>query len=155
MPSKDELKRMACDEIDRSKGRIIDVVKDILDNPETGFSEQRTSRLVAEKLEEMGVPHRDGLALTGVKGRLEGGAGAGPRVSVIGELDSLVVYEHPHVNPSTGAAHACGHNAQVGYDAWDPHWAALSGGPGRAYRAQLFPSPCPQRSSWRSRNVLP
>ena len=114
MPSRDELKRMACDAIDRSKGRIIGVVKDILDNPETGFSEQRTSRLVAEKLDEMGIPHRDGLALTGVKGRLEGGAGVGPRVSVIGELDSLVVYEHPHVNPSTGAAHACGHNAQVG-----------------------------------------
>jgi amidohydrolase len=32
---------------------------------------------------------------------------------MLGELDALVVAGHPEADPSTGAAHACGHNAQV------------------------------------------
>jgi amidohydrolase len=35
-------------------------------------------------------------------------------VAVIGELDSLRVPEHPYADPVTGAAHACGHHAQIG-----------------------------------------
>src|SRR5207247_3002826 len=30
-----------------------------------------------------------------------------------GELDALVVTGHPEADPQTGAAHACGHNAQI------------------------------------------
>ncbi|MCS5668093.1 MAG: peptidase dimerization domain-containing protein, partial [Dehalococcoidia bacterium] len=41
-------------------------------------------------------------------------AGPGPAVAVIGELDSLVVTKHPHADPETGAAHACGHHCQIG-----------------------------------------
>ena len=32
----------------------------------------------------------------------------------MGELDSLIVKEHPHADSGTGAAHACGHHAQIG-----------------------------------------
>ena len=32
---------------------------------------------------------------------------------VQGELDALLVPDHPRANPETGAAHACGHNAQI------------------------------------------
>ena len=53
-----------------------------------------------------------GLALTGLKGRLKGKA-TGPRLSLIGELDSLRTSDHPLADPHTGAAHSCGHNAQV------------------------------------------
>ena len=35
-------------------------------------------------------------------------------MSIIGELDGLVVSDHPFADPETGAAHACGHNAQIG-----------------------------------------
>ena len=35
-------------------------------------------------------------------------------MAVIGELDSLVVTEHPHADPESGAAHACGHHCQIG-----------------------------------------
>ena len=114
MPNKDELKRMVCDVIDKGKSDIIAVAKDIMQNPETGFNEHRTSALVAKKFQEMGVPFRNGLAITGLKGKLEGKAGPGPTVAVLGELDSLLVFEHPSANPETGAAHACGHNAQIG-----------------------------------------
>jgi len=60
----------------------------------------------------MGLPCEQGLAITGVKATLRGGR-PGPTVALIGELDSLIVWDHPYVNPETGAAHACGHNAQI------------------------------------------
>src|SRR5918997_36973 len=53
-----------------------------------------------------------GLARTGVRAVLEGGA-PGLTVAVLGELDALPVHGHPRADPTTGAAHACGHNAQL------------------------------------------
>ena len=114
MLTKEELKQRACAAIDAAKGDIIGVAREILANPEPGFSENKTARLVISKMDQMGIEHRDGLALTGVKGRIAGGAGEGPRVAVIGELDSLIVDEHPHADPETRAAHACGHHCQIG-----------------------------------------
>ena len=35
-------------------------------------------------------------------------------MAVIGELDSLRVLGHPHADPDTDAAHACGHHCQLG-----------------------------------------
>ena len=114
MVSIDELKRKACDAIDRRSAEITETAKDILHNPETGFNERRTAQLVARKFRELGMPYREGLALTGVKGSLQGGRGDGPKVGILGELDSLLVFDHPNADPTTGAAHACGHNAQIG-----------------------------------------
>jgi amidohydrolase len=112
--TKAELKHKACDAIDRRKKEIISVAQDILAHPETGFSETRTAGLVAQQFDELGVRHRTGLAITGVKGGISGGGGPGPRIAIIGELDSLSVEQHPHSDPRTGAAHACGHNCQIG-----------------------------------------
>ena len=113
MASREELKRKACDAIERRKTEIIGISRDILHNPETGFNEYRTAHLAAQKFGELGIPFREGLAITGVKAKLQGGAGPGPSVAILGELDSLLVFEHPHANPDTGAAHACGHHAQM------------------------------------------
>ena len=35
------MKRQACDAIEERKAEVIDIAKDILRNPETGFKEQR------------------------------------------------------------------------------------------------------------------
>ena len=114
MLTREELKKKAVEAIDRHRDEIIGVSRQILNNPEPGFSEHKTSQLVADKFNEMGITHQRGLALTGVKGRINGGGGPGPRVAVIGELDSLIVNEHPHADGETGAAHACGHHCQIG-----------------------------------------
>src|SRR5215467_9747134 len=112
MSSKDELKRAVCDTIDRHAEAIIDLGQTILRHPETGFNEVRTAALVAERMSALGLDPRTGLALTGVKGQLAG-ASPGPRLAFIGELDSLRTSEHPLADPATGAAHSCGHNAQI------------------------------------------
>jgi amidohydrolase len=48
-----------------------------------------------------------------VRAEVAGGRGAGPTFALIGELDALAVAGHPAADALTGAAHACGHNAQV------------------------------------------
>jgi len=110
--TRQELKTAVCREIDRRSGEITDVCETILGHPEPGFKETKTAALVARKFAELGISYRDKLAITGVKGMLKGRRD-NPVVAVLGELDSLVVPDHPHADPSTGAAHACGHNAQI------------------------------------------
>ena len=112
--SVDELKKRACETIEQHKKEIVDIAQQVLATPEAGFRETKTAQLVAQKFQEMGIRHEGGLAITGLKGRIAGGAGPGPAVAVIGELDSLVVTKHPHADPETGAAHACGHHCQIG-----------------------------------------
>jgi amidohydrolase len=114
MLTRQELKQKAYATIEKRKGDIIATAKEVLSHPEAGFREVKTSRLVAGKLSQLGVQWRDHLAITGVKGSIQGGGGPGPRVAIIGELDSLIVEEHPFADANTGAAHACGHHAQLG-----------------------------------------
>ena len=114
MLSRQELKQRACAAIDRHRSDIIGVSRQILNNPEPGFSESKTAQLVADQFDALGINYRTGLALTGVKGQIAGGGGSGPSVALIGELDSLIVNEHPHADAETGAAHACGHHCQIG-----------------------------------------
>lgn len=112
MTSRDDLKAEACRVIDARRQEIIDLGETILRNPETGFNEVETAGLVAARLQDLGLDPQRGLAVTGVKGRAECGS-AGPALAILGELDALRVSDHPHADPRTGAAHACGHNAQV------------------------------------------
>ena len=113
MESPDELKKKARAAIDRRRDWLIAAARQVLRHPEPGFREVRTSRLVSERLGDLGIQHQTGIALTGIKGYLRGGR-QGPTVAVIGELDALSVPGHPHADPETGAAHACGHHSQIG-----------------------------------------
>jgi metal-dependent amidase/aminoacylase/carboxypeptidase family protein len=112
MASRDELKHAVCETIDRHADAIIDVGETILRSPETGFNETKTAALVARQMTALGLPPRTGLALTGVQGRLRSRR-PGPRLALIAELDSLRTSDHPLADPATGAAHSCGHNAQI------------------------------------------
>lgn len=99
-------------EIDRRAAEITELSEEILAHPETGYREERTSARVQEAFARMGLAYESGLAKTGVKARMRGGASQ-RTVAVLGELDSLVVSGHPFADPRTNAAHACGHNAQI------------------------------------------
>src|SRR5580692_2880530 len=112
MASREQLKAAVCAAIDRHGNEIIAIGETILHHPETGFNEHKTAKLVAEAMAGIGLSPQTGLALTGVKGRIAG-ASAGPRVAIVSELDSLRTSDHPLADPHTGAAHTCGHNAQI------------------------------------------
>ena len=113
MPSKEELKRQVFDAIDDRAAELVNLAQTILNNPEPGFREVKTAQLVSGKFAEMGLPFRSGLGLTGVRADLLGGS-PGPTMALLGELDSLIVNEHPFADAATGAAHACGHHCQIG-----------------------------------------
>jgi len=110
--NKEELKEKVCSSIEDHSDRIVGIGEKISKNPELGYKEFETSRLVTEELETLGLSVQENLAITGVKAKLVNQSKA-PTVGLLGELDSVVCYDHPRCNPETGAAHACGHNAQI------------------------------------------
>ena len=112
MPTREDVKRAVCEAIDRNGERIITLGERIRRHPELGFKEFKTARLVEETFASLGLKPQAGLAVTGVRAVAEG-AKDGPTFALLGELDALVVPGHPIADPITGAAHACGHNAQV------------------------------------------
>jgi amidohydrolase len=111
--TKDDLKQQVHAAIDRRADEIIGLGEQIRRQPELGFKEFKTAKVVEETLAKIGLSPKGGLAITGVRADLPGKAGDGPTFAMLGELDALVVDGHPEADPTTGAAHACGHNAQL------------------------------------------
>jgi amidohydrolase len=111
--NRDDLKKRVHEAIDRRSEEIIRLGEEIRRHPELGFKEVKTAALVEETFRKIGLQPKSGLALTGVRADAAGRGGDGPTFALLGELDGLVVHGHPIADPKTGAAHACGHNAQV------------------------------------------
>ncbi len=106
------LKQKVCDAIDQQAEHIINIGNSIFDNPELGFKEYDTAKLVKSTFEQLKLPHQDELALTGVRAELKGRK-QDIKVAVMGELDAVLCYDHPKAHRDTGATHACGHNTQI------------------------------------------
>jgi amidohydrolase len=106
------LKARVCQTVDAHADELEALARQIFAQPELGFKEHRTARVVHDWFDRLGLSHQDGIALTGSRADLACGA-PGPTVAILGELDSLLCWEHPDRDPETGAVHACGHNAQV------------------------------------------
>ncbi|HXD99295.1 MAG TPA: amidohydrolase [Candidatus Acidoferrum sp.] len=111
--TRNEIKQRVDAAIDKRSEEIIGLGEQIRKNPELGFKEIKTARLVEDTFGRLGLSPKAGLAMTGVRADVTGRAGDGPTFALLGELDALVVTGHPVADPQTGAAHACGHNAQV------------------------------------------
>ncbi len=107
-----EMKARVAQTIDAHADELELLARQIFAQPELGFKEQRTASLVHEWFDRLGLGHRDAIALTGSRADIQCGA-AGPTVAILGELDSLLCWEHPDRDTRTGAVHACGHNAQI------------------------------------------
>lgn len=97
--------------------------RDLHANPELGFAETRTARVVADHLRSLGLEVRTGVGRTGVVGILRGGR-PGKTVALRADMDALPVLEAtglPFASTATGTymsntvpvAHACGHDAHV------------------------------------------
>ena len=110
--SKRRLKARVCQAIDRRADEIVAIGEAIWRNPEIGYKEVKTAELVASKLEALGLDCERGIGLTGVLAKIRGRRKR-PNIAALGELDCLVIPEHPEADPATGAVHACGHHAQV------------------------------------------
>ena len=110
--NKEELKAAVCNAINAAVPDIEKLAALIESEPELGFKEVNTSQKFASLLEGLGREPRREVALTGVVEAYKG-AKSLIRVAVMGELDAIMVPDHPDADPVTGAVHACGHNAQL------------------------------------------
>ena len=112
MKSAAELKKTIIGQIDSRRAEILQLADTLLHNPETGYKEFKTAELVKNELVKLGLKPQTGLAVTGIRADIDSGR-PGPKIAIMGELDALPVPTHPFADPATGAAHACGHHAQL------------------------------------------
>ncbi|MES2185323.1 MAG: M20 aminoacylase family protein [Pseudomonadota bacterium] len=96
---------------------MADIRRDIHAHPELGFEEERTSALVAAKLQEWGIPVHRGLGRTGVVGTIRGKRGSGTRsLGIRADMDALPITEFntfAHASRNPGRMHACGHDGHT------------------------------------------
>jgi len=105
------------------ESKVIDCRRDIHQHPELGNRETRTSKLIADRLRELGIEVKTPVAHTGVIGILHGGK-PGRVVALRADMDALPVVEQVDVpfkstvrttfnGHDAGVMHACGHDAHV------------------------------------------
>lgn len=96
---------------------LADIRQDIHAHPELGFTEQRTSDLVAAKLESWGVEVHRGLAKTGLVGVVKGNlTTSGRAIGLRADMDCLPMHElgnMPYKSVNAGCMHACGHDGHT------------------------------------------
>ena len=97
--------------VDKNRQLILDAEKFIWEHPETGYRETATSEYMAKKFEELGYKLTYAESITGFFTEIDTGK-QGPKILILGELDSIICPSHPDADKVTGAVHACGHNAQ-------------------------------------------
>ena len=108
----DKLKKQICKCIDEHQDMIMGIADEIWNNPERGYREHKTAALVKKVFQELNLPFKDKLAVTGCRAELDTGRD-GLTIAVLGELDALCLPSHPDSDTETGAAHVCGHNFQI------------------------------------------
>lgn len=94
---------------------LIEIRREIHMYPELGFEEVRTSRLVSDWLERMGLEVRRGVVETGVVALLRGNP-PGKTIALRADMDALPIEELnpvPYASKIKGKMHACGHDAHV------------------------------------------
>jgi len=83
--------------------------------PELSYHEEATAKLVADRLESMGIAVRRGVGGNGVVGVLSGGK-PGKVIALRADMDALPVEETSDVefrSKVKGVMHACGHDTHV------------------------------------------
>jgi amidohydrolase len=98
------------------RARLVEQRRDFHMYPELSNREERTSRVIAEKLRALGLDEvRTGVGKYGVvallKGKLPGGV-----VAVRADMDALPIQETinpPYKSRNDGVKHACGHDAHM------------------------------------------
>jgi amidohydrolase len=94
---------------------LVEIRRTIHQNPELGFEEFETAKLVSGVLDKLGILRRTGVGGTGVIGVIEG-AGPGKTVAIRADMDALPIEEESGVSFASkvpGKMHACGHDAHT------------------------------------------
>lgn len=85
-------------------------------NPELAYCEFETSKYIQNRLDELGIEYKAGVAKTGVVGLIQGKKGEGKTVMLRADMDALPVQEQndvPYKSKIDGRMHACGHDSHT------------------------------------------
>ena len=102
-------------EIVAQKDELTEWRRDLHAHPELCFQEQRTSDLVAQRLESFGIEVTRGIATTGLVGTLKSGTG-NRAIGLRADMDALPLHEKnefTHRSRHDGRMHACGHDGHT------------------------------------------
>jgi amidohydrolase len=104
-------------DIEAMKERLVETRRDFHRNPELSNKEERTGRVIAERLRALGFDEvKTGVAGHGVVGVLKGGK-PGPVVAWRTDMDALPIdestFDVPYRSQNKGVKHACGHDAHM------------------------------------------
>jgi amidohydrolase len=97
------------------KDQLVAWRRDFHRHPELAHQEVRTSGIVAQHLNELGLEVQTGVGKTGVVGVLDGGQ-PGPTLMLRFDMDALPIHEDnlaDYVSQNPGVMHACGHDAHT------------------------------------------
>jgi len=100
--------------VDAVSEDIVAIRRDLHAHPELAWAEQRTTMLVAERLERAGIKVQL-LPRSGLTAEI-GSEDSGPVVALRADLDALPVHDltdDPWRSTADGVAHACGHDAHT------------------------------------------
>ena len=107
-----EVARMA----EALRTKLVEMRRDFHMYPELSNREERTSRVIAERLRALGYTDvKTGVARHGVVAVLQGGR-PGPVVALRADMDALPVDETidvPYKSKNVGVKHACGHDVHM------------------------------------------
>ena len=114
MPESDRLKS----DIDELVPGMVAMRRDLHEHPELAFEEVRTSSIVAQRLQTMGLEVQTGIAKTGVVGLLRGGASkpGAKTIAIRADMDALPIHELNEIDYRStidGKMHACGHDGHT------------------------------------------
>ncbi len=102
-------------EPERLHNELVRIRRRLHRHPEPAFQERRTAAIVAEELARLDIPHRTGVAGTGVVADIVGQAPA-PTVALRADMDGLPIKERtglPFASEQPGMMHACGHDGHM------------------------------------------
>lgn len=102
--------------------KLLGIRRQLHANPELGYQEYETARLIGGELDQLGIPYRSNIAKTGVVATLT--KGQGPVVVLRADMDALPIQENTSLpfkstrqtkagNQDVPLMHACGHDMHV------------------------------------------
>src|SRR6266446_565399 len=116
MSQTDQLKS----DIDELVPDMVAMRRDLHEHPELAFEEVRTSGIVAQRLQALGLEVQTGIARTGVVGLLRGNAsktgGNTKTLAIRADMDALPSHELNEIDYRStvdGKMHACGHDGHT------------------------------------------
>lgn len=99
--------------INSIKNEMINLGENIFENPELGFKEFETNKLICKIFDKYDIAYKNDIAITGIKATLDSGK-KGPHIGLLCEIDSVPSTDHKYLGKKDECAHSCGHYAQIG-----------------------------------------